>query len=183
MRSAPAALALLTTLWSASCGAQSLATPGPSRNSHSQEALKGLESSRLGMTQAIEAAETESGGKAVEATFTPFARGGGAHEIEVMRPDGTLARYDIDANAGSVVGVTNEVVASALTSLTPDALRAAQGGLGGAVKRAEEQSPGQRAIGASAEQNDGRISYRVTLATHEGDRTVALDDAGKIQPE
>lgn len=160
--------------------AQDVASPGPGRNSHSQGALDGAKAARLSLSQGIERAERSSGGRAVEATFTPFAAGGGSHDIVILRPDGMLAHYHLDANEGTFVGVTDQKVASLLTSLTPQAVGAVRTSLLQAVSLVEQQAPDQRAIGATAEQDGATVTYEITLATRDGDKTLHVDSNGAV---
>lgn len=159
--------------------AQDVSSPGPSRNSHSQPALEGIRASRLSLPQTIEMSEQQLGGRAVQATFTPFATGGGSHEVVVLRPDGTLTRNHIDGNSKSTVGVTNEKLSSLVTSLTPQAVQGAQKTLLEVVREADARDPDQRVIGAAADQEDDVVTYEVTIATKDGEETLEFDSSGK----
>jgi uncharacterized membrane protein YkoI len=161
--------------------AQEPGGPGPNRNTLSGDALSEQNKVRLGMSQAVEIAEKEGRGRAVGATFSPFAQGGGSHEVIVLKPDGSLARFNIDANTGNVIGVTNQILQSYVTSLTPAAVGSAKTPFLQAILVAE--GSGSRAIGAQTEQNGEAISYEITVAGEGGERSVHVDSDGKILPE
>ena len=159
---------------------QDVTSPGPNRNSHSQSAFEGAKASRLSLSQGVERAETSSGGRAVEAIFTPFAAGGGSHDVVILRPDGMLAHYHLDANEGAFVGVTDKKVASLMTSLTPRAVGGVRVGLLQAIALIEGRAPDRRAIGATASQDGETISYEVTVATPDGDKRFYVDSGGGV---
>lgn len=163
--------------------AQDLSNPGPGRNSHGAPPLEAAKLSRLTLSQTIERSEKELNGRAVEATFTPHPTGGGSHEIVVLKPDGTLTRNHIDGRSEALVGRTDEKVASLVTSLTPEAVAKARKGLLNVVREVEGRSPDHRVIGAAAEQDEGVVSYEVTVATPAGDETLHLDDQGAPKPD
>ncbi|MFC3695791.1 hypothetical protein [Chenggangzhangella methanolivorans] len=160
--------------------ARDLVTPGPDRNSHSQGALDGAKSSRVGLVQSVELAENAGRARAISAVFTPFAIGGGSHDVVVLRRDGMLAHYHIDANNGSFIGVTDQKVASLMTSLTPDAGGAAKLSLRDAVSIIESRAPERRAIGAAAEQSGTTIEYEITVATADGDKSFHVSSNGDV---
>jgi uncharacterized membrane protein YkoI len=161
--------------------AQEPAGPGPDRSTLSNDARAGLNAVKLGVPQAIQIAEKEGRGRAVGATFSPFAQGGGSHEIIVLKDDGSLARFNIDANTGNVIGVTNQILQSYVTKLTPGGVGSAKTSLLQAITLAE--GSGARAIGAETEQSGDAISYEITVAGDGGERSVHIAGDGKILPE
>ncbi|MFC7051146.1 PepSY domain-containing protein [Hansschlegelia quercus] len=176
------ALGLITILMiGGAAGAQEPGGPGPDRSTLSNEARSGQNASRLGMPQAIEIAEKSGQGRAVGATFSPFAQGGGSHEVIVLKADGSLARFNIDANTGNVIGVTNQILQSYVTRLTPDGVGSAKTSLLQAISVAEGGKA--RAIGAQTEQNGDTVSYEITVAGDGGERSVHVAGDGKILPD
>lgn len=94
-------------LASAFVGALALAIiPGAA---HAENALSGasdgkaLLSAKLSIAQAIQAAESQSGGKAASADFNASKdEGGPAFEVEVITPDGSEQQLAVNAETGVV---------------------------------------------------------------------------------
>lgn len=64
---------------------------------------KALLSTKLGIVQAIQAAEGSSGGKAASADFSAAeGQGSPAFHVEVVKPDGSEQKLTIDAMTGAV---------------------------------------------------------------------------------
>lgn len=160
--------------------AQDKVGPGPSPNSQSQSAFDGIKESRVSVPQAIDVAEKASGGHAVEAVFTPHARGGGNHDVVILQPDGGLKHYYIDANNSVITGATDLPLSNLYTRFTKDKLTAAKTTLTQAVGIAEAQKAGDRAIAGAVELEGDGVAYNITLAGPDGDKTFDVSADGQI---
>lgn len=64
---------------------------------------KAFLSAKLGIVQAIQAAESQSGGKAAAADFSAAeGQGSPAFHVEIVRPDGSEQQLTVDADTGKV---------------------------------------------------------------------------------
>ena len=92
-------LAILGALAIAGTGALAHAETGRSGEQDGAAVL----SAKLGIVQAIQAAESQSGGKAAAADFSAAkGQGGPAFHVEVVRPDGSEQQLTVDADTGKV---------------------------------------------------------------------------------
>ena len=155
--------------------------PGPSRGNGLSTA-QGIRAN-LGLTQAIETAERESKGRAIEATFSPFATGGGSLEVTLMRNDATVTKYRIDANSGEVVNVTEQTLQGYTTSIEPAMLTGMTLRMSEAVKAAEMFVQGGTAIGVAVEKsNDDMFSFEINVLKDGAEQAVVVKQDGTVTP-
>lgn len=127
--------------------------------------IQAMNNAKLSLAQAIEAAEKQGQGRAIEAGFEA-KDGTGQYEIKVLSQD-KLTKYKLDANTGQVRETENEPIERHLTRLKPQDLQSAQVTLTQAIATAE-QRVGGKAIDAEVEREADRVEYEVTVARTDG---------------
>jgi len=152
-------------------------SPGPSRV---QGAASGNVDVRFKLPHAIEIAEREGRGKAISAAFTPFAAGGGALEVTVMRPDKTVVKYRVDANNGAVVNVSEQPLESYVSSIDPAALASLTFSMVQAVTAVEGQAGAGAVVGAEVEEKGGGLAYQVSVAKDGETKAFSVTPDGKV---
>jgi uncharacterized membrane protein YkoI len=134
---------------------------------------------KVSLSQAIDTAEKEGRGKAIDAEFERSGNTG-YYAVKVLSDDGNkLVQYKIDGNSGQVTGTDNEAIEKFFTRLKPADLQNARTSLKQALATAERQAGG-KAVEAEVEREGAGVQYRVTVAN--GDRTqdVRIDGNGQL---
>ncbi|WP_020187584.1 PepSY domain-containing protein [Methylopila sp. 73B] len=152
-------------------------SPGPSRV---QGAASGNVDVRFKLPHAIGIAEREGRGKAISAVFTPFAAGGGALEVTVMRPDKTVVKYRVDANNGSVINVSEQTIESYVSSIDPAALAGLTFSMVQAVTATEGQADGGAVVGAEVQTEGDGLAYEVSVVKDGETKAFTVTPDGKV---
>lgn len=129
--------------------------------------LQAMENAKTSLTQAIEKAETEGQGKAIDVEFEATKQGG-QYEVKVLSQD-KLMNYKIDGASGTVVGSDNEPIEKFFTRLKPEEVQATQTTLVQAVGIAEK-SAGGRATAAEVEREAELVQYDVEIIKADGSK-------------
>ncbi|MBK8175933.1 MAG: PepSY domain-containing protein [Rhodospirillales bacterium] len=141
--------------------------------------IEAIDMAKTTLVQAIETAEEQGHGKAIEADFDADANPA-RYEIKVLSQNALVA-YTLDADTGKVVDTADQPIEKLFTILTPANVRAAPTSLGQAIGIAEEHTGG-KAYEAEVDRDGKIVSYDVTVARADGSkRDVAVDGAsGKV---
>jgi uncharacterized membrane protein YkoI len=143
------------------------------------DTAKALGAAKLSLTQAIEAAEKQGGGKAIDAEFER-TNNGPRYDVKVLGTD-KLVEYTLDANTGKVVGTDNEVIEKYFTRLTPDQVRGAKTTLAQAIGIAEQRSGG-RAYEAEVDREGEAVEYDVTVFKADGsEHEIEISGDGQVK--
>lgn len=127
----------------------------------SRSEYEALTGAKLSLAQAIEVAEKQGNGKAIEAEFEA-KKGGAEYEIMVLTQD-KLIKYKLDANSGQVKKTENERLERYFTRLKLQDLQGAATPLVKVVATAEQHGGG-RAVEAEIERKGKRVVYEVSVA-------------------
>ncbi|MBV8804084.1 MAG: PepSY domain-containing protein, partial [Sinobacteraceae bacterium] len=102
-----------------------------------------IQGARMSMTEAIQMAERQGNGKAIDAKFGA-TKEGGQYAIEVLSNDGKkLTEYKLDSSSGRISAAGNEPFERVFTRLTPEDLEQAQTSLSRAISTAERETGGK----------------------------------------
>lgn len=126
---------------------------------------KALNQTKLSLTQAIDTAERQGGGKAIDAEFET-EDGVAMYEVSVLGAD-KLQKYKLDANSGQVRETENETIEKYFTRLKPETVDAAKTTLSQAIGIAE-QRVGGKAAKADIDREGDSVVYEVTVAKADG---------------
>ncbi len=141
-----------------------------------KEDAQALRSASVSLTQAIETAEKQGKGKALEAEFDT-ENGAGRYEIKVLAGQ-TVTEYAIDARSGQVVGSEQQTLESWAKDLglgaDASSLNTARTTLSQAIGVAEQRAGG-KAYEVDVESNDGAIQYEVSVLKGDQAQTVRVD--------
>jgi uncharacterized membrane protein YkoI len=144
------------------------------------------------LTQAVEMAEQQTGGRARKAELET-EHGGNAYEIKTVAP-GKSAKVLVDPASGKVLSVSGPGFLESIANVfdredqreDEDALRRLQGlpmTLAGAITAAERETGG-RAVEATLESRHGATLFEVTLVKDLAQQEVLVDPAaGKVVPK
>ena len=141
--------------------------------------VQAIQNMKVSLSQAIDTAEKQGQGKAIDAEFERSGNAG-YYSVKVLSNDNSkLTEYKIDGNSGQVTGTDNEPVEKFFTRLKPADLQNAHTSLKQALATAEKQASG-KAIDAEVEREGSGVQYKITVAN--GDRTqdVKVDGNGQI---
>lgn len=131
---------------------------------------------KVSLTQAVQAAEAKSGGKATEVEFEDD--NGGRWEVKALSAGGDkLVEYYVDPNSGQVTGEEEQTFEKYFTMLKPEAFQKATTQLGAAVAAAEAKASG-KAVSAEVERDGEVVSYEIDVATADGVKEVRVDANG-----
>ena len=145
-------------------------------NSNEVQAIQNM---KVSLSQAIDTAEKQGQGKAIDAEFERSGNAG-YYSVKVLSSDNSkLTEYKIDGNSGQVTGTDNEPTEKFFTRLKPADLQSARTSLKQALATAEKQASG-KAIDAEVEREGSGVQYKITVAN--GDRTqdVKIDGNGQV---
>ncbi len=173
-----AAGALVACLASVGAVAQEGQSPGPSRG-QSVTTTRGVDV-RFALPHAIGVAERDAKGRAISAELTPFPKGGGALEVTMMRADGTIVKYQVDANTGETVNRTEQTVEAYVSRLDPGRVQAEPFGMAKAIEKAQTHLNGGIAIGAEVQDDGGALSYEVTILKDDGETDLVVRSDGQV---
>jgi len=154
-------------------------TRSAGRTSRSADDVRGIQNLKVSLSQAIDTAEKQGQGKAIDAEFNRDGTAG-HYEIKVLSDNGNkLVLYRVDGNSGQVTGTDNQPIEKYFTRLKPADIANARTSLKQALATAEKQANG-KAIDAEVEREGSGVQYRVTVAN--GDRTqdVRIDGNGQV---
>jgi uncharacterized membrane protein YkoI len=151
--------------------------PRGSGGGHRAGDLQAQQAAKVGLLQAIDAAESGSQGHAVEAGFE--IQGGGHYEVKILGKDGTFTEHHVDAITGQVIKIERRPIEEFLTRLKPADVQSARTTLRQALAIAEQQAGGQAAEVAVRHEGN-TISYRVTVTSDDRMQEIWLDADGKI---
>jgi uncharacterized membrane protein YkoI len=142
--------------------------------------MQALSRAKLSLTQAIEAAERQGEGKAIEAEFEARDNQASRYEVKVLGRD-KLTEYTLDADTGKVLETSNEPIEKLFTRLEPDDVRGARTTLAQAIGIAEQHTNG-KVIDAEVDREGDSVRYDLTVARSDGgERELEIDAAtGKI---
>lgn len=145
--------------------------------------LQAMIRAKLSLTQAIETAEQQGSGKAIEAKFEAGDGKAARYEIKVLGGD-KLVEYTLDADTGKVLQTENERIEMLFTRVRPENVRATPTTLAQAIGVAEQRAGG-KAIEAEVERDSDTVTYVVTVAKSDGsERDVRVNGAtGKVVDE
>ena len=149
------------------------------RTSWSASDVQAIRNLKVSLPQAIDTAEKQGQGKAIDAEFKRDGTAG-QYEIKVLSDNGNkLVEYKVDGNSGQVTGTDNQPIEKYFTRLKPADIANARTSLKQALATAEKQANG-KAIDAEVEREGSGVQYRVTVAS--GDRTqdVRIDGNGQV---
>lgn len=128
----------------------------------------------VGLVRAVHAAETATGGRAIEAGYDDDS--GGFYAVDVV-DDGSIRRVMVDARTGTVSSTKKLRAKTVWTKWTDGAaLRAATAGrpLGELLQSVEKTTNG-RVVDVDLTTNKGRVFYDVETITSSGSRSLIVD--------
>src|SRR5215207_353260 len=169
-------------------GARTTAPTGPvagdttrqtDRTSWSASDVQAIQNLKVSLSQAIDTAEKQGQGKALDAEFKRDGTAG-HYEVKVLSDNGNkLVLHRVDGNSGQVTGSDNQPLEKYFTRLKPADVANARTSLKQALATAEKQANG-KAIDAEVEREGSGVQYKVTVAS--GDRTqdVRIDGNGQV---
>src|SRR5829696_5656171 len=169
-------------------GARTTAPTGPAagdttrstgRTSRSADDVQAIQNLKVSLSQAIDTAEKQGQGKAIDAEFKRDGTAG-HYEVKVLSDNGNkLVLHRVDGNSGQVTGSDNQPLEKYFTRLKPADVANARTSLKQALATAEKQANG-KAIDAEVEREGSGVQYKVTVAN--GDRTqdVRVDGNGQV---
>jgi uncharacterized membrane protein YkoI len=169
-------------------GARTTAPTGPAagdttrqtdRTSWSASDVQAIQNLKVSLSQAIDTAEKQGHGKAIDAEFKREGTAG-YYEVKVLSDNGNkLVLHRVDGNSGQVTGSDNQPIEKYFTRLKPADVANARTSLKQALATAEKQANG-KAIDAEVEREGSGVQYKVTVAA--GDRTqdVRIDGNGQV---
>jgi uncharacterized membrane protein YkoI/sporulation protein YlmC with PRC-barrel domain len=149
------------------------------RTTRSASDVQAIQNLKVSLSQAIDTAEKQGQGKAIDADFERDGTAG-HYEIKVLSDNGNkLVEYKVDGNSGQVTGTDNQPIEKYFTRLKPADVANAPTSLKQALATAEKQASG-KAIAAEVEREGSGVQYKVTVAN--GDRTqdVRIDGNGQV---
>src|SRR3954452_11125888 len=149
------------------------------RTSRSASDVQAMQNLKVSLSQAIDMAEKQGQGKAIDAAFNRDGNAG-HYAVKVLSDNGNkLVEYKVDGTSGQVTGTDNQPLEKYFTRLKPADVANARTSLKQALATAEKQANG-RAIEAEVEREGSGVQYKVTVAN--GDRTqdVRVDGNGQV---
>jgi len=170
-------------------GARTTAPTGPAagdttrstgRTSRSADDVRAIQNLKVSLSQAIDTAEKQGQGKAIDAEFKRDGTAG-HYEVKVLSDNGNkLVLHRVDGNSGQVTGSDNQPLEKYFTRLKPADVANARTSLKQALATAEKQAGGGKAIDAEVDREGSGVQYKVTVAN--GDRTqdVRVDGNGQV---
>jgi uncharacterized membrane protein YkoI len=144
--------------------------------------LEALSSAKITLTEAIQKAETEGMGKAVDAEIESDGDRQPHYSVEVLSADGkTLTEYQVDAMTGNIAGARKDTFDKVFTRLKPQQIADAKTSLAEAIGSAERQTGG-KAVEAETERSGASLRYEIKVAKADGTtQEVMIDGAsGKL---
>lgn len=124
-----------------------------------------LNQAKLSLTQAIETAEKQGGGRAIDAEFDA-ENGVAKYEVKILGAD-KLQDYTLDADTGQVREAENETIEKYLTRLKPETVNSAKTTLAQAIGIAEQRAGG-KAAKAEIDREGDTVGYEITVAKSDG---------------
>src|SRR5215204_2528414 len=149
------------------------------RTSRSASDVQAIQNLKVSLSQAIDTAEKQGQGKAIDAEFKRDGTAG-HYEVKVLSDNGNkLVLHRVDGNSGQVTGSDNQPLEKYFTRLKPADVANAHTSLKQALATAEKQANG-KAIDAEVEREGSGVQYKITVAN--GDRTqdVRIDGNGQV---
>jgi uncharacterized membrane protein YkoI len=129
--------------------------------------MRALGSAKLSLTDAIQAAEKEGNGRAVDADVET-KQGGARYAVEVLSSDGKkLTEYKLNADTGKVEATRNEPIEKMVKRAKPEDLQNVKTSLTEAIRAAEQETSG-KVIGAQTEGSGANIRYDLKVAKPDG---------------
>jgi uncharacterized membrane protein YkoI len=130
--------------------------------------VQSVNNAKLSLTEAIEIAQKQGNGLAIDAELDVDRRSAAKYEVKVLSSDGKkLTEYHLDANTGKVTQANNEAFEKVFTRLKPQAIQAAPVTLARAISMAEQRASG-KATEAEIERAGDQVHYEVTVAQADG---------------
>jgi uncharacterized membrane protein YkoI len=146
-----------------------------------QTDAQALENAKMSMTQAIQMAERQGNGKAIDAQFSAN-KDGGQYAVEVLSSDGKkLTEYKLDSATGHIAAAGNEPFEKAFMRLKADDVERAPTSLNSAIASAERETGG-KVLKAETERSGDKVRYDMKVAKTDGSTaTVKIDGStGKL---
>lgn len=140
--------------------------------------FQAVQTAKVSLSQALEAAETKGQGKAITADFD--AKDGAHYEVKVVGSDGKLMEHTIDATSGQVTKSENQPFERYFTRLKPSDFQNARTTLRQAVTLAEQKAGG-KAIEAEVELEGKVIQYDVRIVRPNSDKAQEVTVGGDGQ--
>jgi len=138
-----------------------------------------MQNLKVSLSQAIDTAEKQGQGKAIDAAFKRDGTAG-PYEIKVLSDNGNkLVEYKVDGNSGQVTGTDNQPIEKYFTRLKPADIANARTSLKQALATAEKQAGGGKAIDAEGDREGSGVQYRVTVANGDHTQDVRIDGNGQ----
>jgi len=141
-----------------------------------------LSHAKVSMNQAIQVAEEQGSGQAIDAEYSPKGGAMGIYDVKVLSMDGKkLLDFNINPENGRVLKATRERVGKVFTRIKPADLQNAQTPLKGAIKTAESQTGG-KAVMANTDRHADSVQYTVKVTMADGStQTIKVNGAdGKV---
>jgi len=136
-------------------------------NSTRHEA-QAMEKAKISLSQAVRAAEKQSGGQAVSAEYELKSGNPAYYEVKVLSSDGQkLTKYELDPNTGQVMKTSDEKFEKLFTRLKPTAIQNAPTSLTRAIATAEARGAG-KASEASISRDGDQVQYDIEVAKLDG---------------
>ncbi len=140
-----------------------------------------IQGARISMTEAIQMAERQGNGRAIDAKFESNKQGG-QYTVEVLSHDGgKLTQYTLDSASGHIASAGNEPFERVFTRLKPEELEHAPTSLTRAISNAEQESGG-KVLKAETERAGDKVRYDMKVAKTDGSTaTIKIDGStGKV---
>jgi uncharacterized membrane protein YkoI len=149
---------------------------GEASHEHESKAeIQAFQQVKVPLTQAVQAAEKHSNGKAIDASFEQ-KNGMPIYRIKTYQ-NNSVCEGTIDANSGQVAGSGQTTPQSKLDQEDMQELQAAKNAQTSLVQavQAAEQKQGGKAIDAGLEARNGKVAYELELVKNGQLRTVTVD--------
>jgi uncharacterized membrane protein YkoI len=146
------------------------AVAGLAQADDAKSELQTLDSAKVSLTDAIQKAEQEGMGKAIDVEIESDRGQQPHYAVEVLSSDGkTITEYEVDAMTGTISGARTERFENVFKRTQSRDLAQAetQTSLTQAISTAESQSGG-KAIEAETEREDARVRYEIKIAQADG---------------
>ncbi len=142
----------------------------------SSDDMQGVQSAKVSMSDAIMAAQSSDGGKAIYAKYRT-SNGAGKYEVVVVA-NGKTDTMEVDPSTGEAVKAKRDK-AGKTDKDGMNTIESAQTGLAQAIQAAEKQ--GGRALEAELDTKKGATAYEVKVANGDKTDTVWVDvNSGQI---
>lgn len=133
---------------------------------------------KVSLLQAIDTAEGQGRGRAIEAEFDDDD--GGRWEIKVIQADGKLVEHVINATTGQITRSQNQPVERFFTRLKPADVQNAPTSLKQAITIAEQRVAGAKVVEAEIDRDNDKLIYELEVRGPDRSQDIEIDATGSV---